>query len=591
MKKLYFCPICKSYRVSILKRIVDSQDCCSYCCDFLKATKQSYNPFVDPHSIQERTLINTNHPSINSQLLHNILKDCKIFGEYTNRSEIVSVISTLRQHTYNIYNMELRYYEHFGLITDGLNSLDYLYGINFQNIKDTAQSTQSLNDHYYSRNLGAHYYVGLIGKALERIVESALVSDNCSKTPRSQSFIYLIELAVFLTEMNSLIENVVSMPVSGILSITNNSIKWKMSQQNQQIFDNMMAKWSKDDVKHIRDYFRPGQDDLKGEEYILALSQLDSQEIITGKSKLGFDEEEFCVLINPVHKQLFGHSYSQRLCFLLVIGNLPLMLNRDWIFEDEIIDYLSEKLNYNIAITKSLLSSLCLFGLKVKAENALPFEFRRNYRLNRRPLTKLSFSNRSAYFVSAPIISRAFLNIQVEYRNGSHPELESTKLMPIIRRIDQSYADYFVRERIMPIFKQNNFYCDYHLKHLGRFDLERECGEIDILAINDKKLELIVAECKFKIAKEIHVSQIRKEMQIYTKPETAYCDILSRKCKWINEHIEEVFGHFNLSKPLNNVAVTPVFINSYYCPVSDYITSFIFITEYELDSWLKNHSC
>lgn len=589
MDKLYVCPVCFTKQKKSRRRVVSSEDCCEVCEKFVRALQRPYHAWLNPSFMEYRRSINDRHPGINSQLLRKLMKGIGNYGTYTTEEEIVDTLRLIREKLYVRFDTEIRSCEQYQLLIDALNMLDHLHGFRVSQILQSATSADLSIQDYATKNISINEYVGIVSKALERIVECALSYDGFSTTVKrsQQGMIWLLELAVEIAIINQIIENVVSLWHRGDLRIDRNGWHWQLLPEDQNRHDELLRGWSVDDVEHERAVFGSDNEGLNPDEYIGALKKLDQQTEITGRSALGYDDEELIITINDIHKIQFGHKYSERLEALLTLVRLPKILDRDWIFEDELANFLSNELGFSDDISISILDSLCLHRSLIRSENARPFEFGRKFRLNRRPLLKITIGNRNAYYLSVPFMACSFLHIPVEYHSGSHPELENTEIKREISRLKQKYADYFVRERVCPIFRQNGFVTDYHIKSIGHFDLTREeCGEIDVIAFDKSYKELIIAECKHKVGKEIHVSQMRNEIQKFTEP-SGFIDQLTWKVNWVKNHVQDVLNHLKAEDCYESVKCTAIIITNYFCPASIFVEGITFIMEPKLDHWCK----
>lgn len=588
MSKRYFCPICLTEQARSGRRKTSGRDCCTICEKFVKAINSPYLVWLSPSIIAFRKQLNQRHPMANAELVKTVVRDCKLSGDFFTEDEIVKALRTIREKLYSRLITEIRSYERYQFLTDILNMADQLYGFRLLQNKELAESRMLSIQDYAQKNIILNQYVGAVGKALERIAEVALSQEGFPKYARrsQQGLIWLLELGTEIVMVNQTIEDVVSLWHRGILSVDSQGWYWKLVPEDQNRYNELMQKWSLDDVSHERVVY--GSDGgLHQEEYLDALTQLSRQTTATGHSRLGYDDEELIVKINNTHNNCFGHKYSEKLQVLLTLPRLPKILDRDWIFEDEIITFLGEELGFPKEVAISILDSLCLDGDLIRNEDAKPFEFRRVFRLIRRPLPKIRIGHRVAYYFSVWFLFRSFVHIQVEYYNGSHPELENTRVERVIKRLNQHYADYFVRERISPIFKRNGFTTAYHVKKIGQFDLRGECGEIDILSLSGDQKMLIVGECKHRVGKEIHVSQIRQEVQSFCRPKDDFVKKLRMKVKWVETHKHDVLAYLKQTMNPGEVKCFPVFITNYYCPASVFIDDILFLTEAELDGWCK----
>jgi hypothetical protein len=547
---------------------------------------------LTPPHIELRRIENPLHPRMNSALLKKLLKDSEISRNFTEENEIVNSLRILREKLYVRFDEEIRKYERCQLLAETLNLLDNLYGLRMVGILHLAKSTKLTTNEYAQKNIEINEYIGLVGKSLERILECSLGYDGFSKNIHSnpQNIMWLLELGTEIVMVNQVIEEVVGLWHRGNLHVDRNGWNWKLMPEDQKRHDRFTMKRSLFHVQKEREVFGGDNGGLDLEEYLGALQNIDNQAVINGSSKLGNDDEEFIVTINEIHKRHYGHKYSERLRAILALGSLPKALDRDWFFEDEIVNYLNEKLGFHHDITISILNSLCLDGDLIKSEHAQPFEFRRKFRLIRRPIPKVKIGNRTAYYLTMAFLARSFLHIQAEYSSGSHPELEGTDIEKGIKTLNQRYADYFVRERVYPIFKNNGFSAKYHVENVGNFDLTDECGEIDILAFDCTRHELIVGECKHRVAEEINVTHFRREIGEFNKPNDGFVDRLKRKATWVENHKKDVLLSLNLNITHENVKCTPIFITNFYCPASEFVGEIEFVTEPELDSWCKQRT-
>lgn len=591
--KSYLCPICRIEQNRSKKRNVASQDCCTSCEYFVKATYRKYDLWFNSAAIEHRRKLNPRHPYINMALVQNIVKDSKLWGIFTTQEEIIIALRSIREQLYVRFDSEIRKYERYQLLTDTLNMLDNLYGERVFQHLDISELRYS-NRERAERNIWINKYIGSVGKGLERILECTLSYTGFSKDlhTNQQSMFWILELASEIAAINQIIEDVVSLWHKGELRVDTNGWHWELQKDDLNLYHELITKWSLDDVRLEQQTYRNQEGGLTLEEYmdaLMILNGLGRRKKILKHTKLDQDDEEFIIAINYEHQKYYGHKYSEKIMALLSLTGLPQKMDRDWIFEDEITIDLSEKLNLQSAESKSVIESLCLDGSLIRTENVQPFEFRRKHRLIRRPIPRILVGNRNAYYLSVPFLARSFMHIQAEYWDGSHPELEGTEIEKKIRVLNQRYADYFVRERILPIFRQNGFIAEPHVKRIGSINLEDECGEIDLLCFSSKRNILIIAECKHRVGKEIHVSQMRNEIEKFTKPKRGYVDVLKRKAIWIENHKEHVFGYLKVDNIPEQVKFIPIFITNYYCPASGFAKDIAFISEIELDSWCKNN--
>jgi len=228
-----------------------------------------YLVWVTPSIIALRKQINPRHPEANAELVKTVVRDCNLSGEFFTEDEIVNALRTIRAKLYSRLIAEIRNYERHQFLTDTLNMVDQLYGFRLLQSKESAESRMLSIQDYAQKNILLNQYVGVVGKALERIVEVGLSYEGFSKYARrsQQGLIWLLELGTEIVMVNQIIEDVVSLWHRGILSVDRQGWHWKLVPEDQNRYDELVQKWSLDDVSHERIAF--GSDGgLDHEEYL-----------------------------------------------------------------------------------------------------------------------------------------------------------------------------------------------------------------------------------------------------------------------------------------------------------------------------------
>jgi hypothetical protein len=588
------CPFCHATVQAASFKKIGKINCCSTCESFVNAINEPYDWF-NPEAILKRKEINNRHPLLERSrlrtIMRNFVRNSNINGDFYLEEHIINALRKLREELYKIFDNEIHSWERYELLNNALNAYDTLCLISNTGRQHLGIDKNSSMDRLVDQDISQHGIMSISGKTFEWIIEYTISNDGFSLIPDTtqQSMFSLLELGNEINLINTLIEQVSGLWHRGHLFIGSSIWKWTLSKEDQKIHDNFNSNWFEDDIKHNFLAFNDQEDNFDPDRYLEELVNIDNRDKPIENSELGFDTEEMMCKINPLHQKIFGHTYSKLLAPLLVIGILPKNKDRDWIFEEEITNFLAERLGYEKGVSRTILDHLCLSKSLINSESYNPFEFKRKYRINRRPLVKTEIGSKTIYYITPMILWRAFLHIQSEYTSGRNPEIIGTDIEKEIRRLNQSYGDYFVRQRVLHVFNNNGLKSDYHLKNLGSINLEKECGEIDVLAFDKSSNQVIVGECKHRVSKQIHVSQIRQEIRQYTDPKDGYVEILKKKTKWVQEHSKEVCYHFGFLSTNTEITSIPIFITNYYSPASEYVKDIEFVQELKLDSWIKNH--
>lgn len=587
MKAKYLCPTCYTLQNKANKRRIFSLDCCLQCSNFVKTatTIPQYNWF---NASRERKKLNPRHPRVSAPLIAKIIKARRLEGKYSG-DNIISPLSKMREELNKLMGQELGRQEKYRVLFNSLRILDDLYWRKTDRVLQVANLDIPLpNQRISDQNVVMSQYVGHFGKALERVIELALIrhADKQAVESRQHNLFPLYEMASELVFLNEIIENFVCLWNRGNLIIGRDDWDFELVQEDQVKLDNMKKSWSHDDMQQARVAFKEDGGPSLPEEYKRALKELSK-----GTASRGIlndpDMEEFIISIDDEHRKLFGHSFSERLLAILYLAELQDNIRKDWAFEDNLVEFLCEHVELEKETAKSLLDGLSLTGSGIEQENAYPFHFSRIFRLIRRPLPMFQIGNRNVYYVSTVFLVRSFLHINAEYTDGSYPELKNTTIEKLIKKLNNQYTSYFVRERVAKVLSDLGFTVEPHVKRIGRHNLESICGELDIIALNTKRDHLLIGECKFRVTQFISVREIRHELSYYTDTDNGHISKFQKKLKWITEHKREVLGFLGHKGQADDVICIPVFITNFYTPVSELITDIEFVTEINLSSWAQ----
>jgi hypothetical protein len=587
---LYYCPVCHTIGPRTIARHNGGTTYCCNCENYLEAGAAGLLPVLSSKAIDRRKMENPAFPHIDPELMKEIIIQGNLKGEDID-NDIIPKMDKMFMLLDNRLKDEIRKYSLHAVEIISLRCLDEIY----RQMMNYEQQTTSVKG--FSKNAAIEDLLKksrmtlFLGQSLERIVEICLSEKEISSKLFSISdFQRIFEISYELVVENYSFENFLCLwDRKGKLSISENSWKLECGSGILTRMEAIITGIGQEQYRLRREtinFTSEGVNNL--EEYIEALLQLTKRSDMTMHTKLGNDTDEFIRSIDQEHSNQFGHSFSERLLAQAHLCLVSPELDYDLEFEDEVINFLCHKMGISINKANSILQLLYLKGESINLEHVRPFSFRRLSRLLRRPIPLITVGQRNVCFLSSPIIGRCLVNLTNEYMGCSHPELENSSIKRITDKLNADYAEYFVRERIAAIFKKQNFNYKFHIKKMGKTNLEvPEIGEIDILAIKDGTNKIIIGECKFSSLPNINVRGMSLDINDYLKKTKGNVDTFLRKIRWINQHQQEVLRYFGMENEPRTMESVPMFITNIFTPSSQIITDIPFVQEYELEEWLS----
>jgi hypothetical protein len=588
MDDMLSCPVCKTIQSKSTVRYIDGSRCCVNCKDFVKASRPSLDSLFDASQITKRRNMNPRFPGAEAGLVKQLIVEGGLQGTHVGQG-VVSALSALREKLEHELSHRISKYERYSLIFRVFQTLDLIYGQDLERTQKLANAgdTQSIPDitkgHYK-----AETFVGTVGKGLERILEIAIANDSRGGeyVRNENNPIWLSEIATEMAMINGAIESYVYLcDKRGKLNIDTEDWQLELTEEDRKRLDNIRLNWSEDDVRHIRMNFDVSLEGPSPEEWMQSLKEIIKGSTAEATQKLGFDIVEFLQTIDDTHRVEFQHTFSEKLLVLLCLIPLSTELVRKWAFEEEIVNYLDREAQIPKGTLAAVLGHLSLTKEDLLQENAYPFEFRRKFRLIRRPLPRLDIGAQRVYLLSIPLIGRHFLNVMSDYMDGTDPVLENTETNKLIDRLKQQYSDYFVREHIYQKLIEQGYIARYHIEQIGSHVLKLECGEIDILIVGKARNKLIVGEGKHMVNNCVSIHDMRQEKTAYVRDKTGYAAKLRGKLQWVEDHKREVLDFMDVQDLSDNIPCTPVFLTNIYTPATEYIDDISFITVYDNEPW------
>ena len=583
----YVCPTCGVAQNRNSKRRVSRQDCCLECADFLRAVQTPIDVWVHQIAVPGATEAIGQHPEINGDLMAEVIRETGSEGQYSAQ-DVVRVLSLMRDNLDQRLKRAIAHWNRRFLVPKVFRALDQVYGENMVLLEEGGSlGLREARD--VEKDLIRNQTVGKYGKALERILELALASEDSPKRTRRESgrLADVIEPAMAMAVTNQTIESHLYLWNRGSLSVRSRGWSFDLPAADMAKLERMAWHRSVDDIQQRSTPSDSAPTTDPFGDLTDFYMELNKPTRDASRTSLDYDAEDYILRINDIHRSHFGHSYCERLLGLLFIAKLMGDTRRDWATEEVVVDYVREQLSATRDVAVSVVSSLRLDGVDIRSENNHPFGFRRKYCLLRRPLPAIKIGNRVFCLLSPSIMQRSFLHTRVEYTDGSHPELIGTPLEPVIDRVNREYGEFFVTDRISKALSENGFTVKPHVKRIAKHNLEIECGEIDILALDGGQRHLVVGECKHRIKKDVTPRQSSREIGYYTEPDTGFSVRLRRKLVWVENNLGEVLEYIGSSLLPREVKCIPAFFINYWTPASEFVDGIEFVREKDLAAWCK----
>jgi hypothetical protein len=403
-----------------------------------------------------------------------------------------------------------------------------------------------------------------------------------------------MELVGELLSINLIIEDTLGLWHRGELHITNAGWDRSLFPEDEKTYWKMLERWSVDDVlnsqEHLKlpeittDNFKIEDVEKSNDELIALLDRVETSELVKG-DELG-DELELIKEINPIYEHIFGYKLTSKLKGLTGLLFHPIKSRRLWFCEDELVKFFCGRFGWSEEQSIKILNSLSLDGESIRLEGSQPFEYNRLSRISRKPVPKIIYKDMNMYFLSFPTMQRGFENLVFEYASNTHPELLETQASDVANQVLSKHGDWFTRERILPIIQKANLPADFNIKMVGKLNVEKECGEIDILCYIASCHKICVIECKHKSLKQVNINQFRNSVTDYIRPK-GFVKTLSRKVAWVSNHSTEVLNYLGIKG--DNVPVTTfgLFVTNYYTPAVEFVKEFEIVIERDLAEWCE----
>jgi hypothetical protein len=260
--------------------------------------------------------------------------------------------------------------------------------------------------------------------------------------------------------------------------------------------------------------------------------------------------------LNEAFLKDLGFSYDDMLFVLHALSILPLASDSHFPVVIKTLDELHVEINKadtkNIVkdTVKKILDFICLYRGIYKIDNLLyPSNMMKNKeRINVSPIIKLENdlflygleAARVGFRFWSPLVSGEF-----PFKVDSYPHIK--KLMEELHREDDLALEKLVEEKAIQTLGRdkveariNNF------KRLSvTFERHEDCGEIDLLCVNDELKTIFVIDSK-NINKKMSIYHIKQSIREFFEGNNSYYSKLTKKKEFIENNIQVILKHFNV---------------------------------------------